>query len=39
MTAERFFWMVGGIVGVATVLLALIVPWLKRATARAAVSS
>jgi POT family proton-dependent oligopeptide transporter len=39
MTAERFFWMVGAIVGVATVLLALIVPWLRRATARAAVSS
>jgi POT family proton-dependent oligopeptide transporter len=36
MTAERFFYLVGGIVAVATVLLALLVPWLRRATARAA---
>jgi POT family proton-dependent oligopeptide transporter len=33
MTAERFFYFVGGIVAIATVLLALIVPWLRRATA------
>ena len=36
MPAERFFYLVGGIVAVATVLLALLVPWLRRATARAA---
>jgi len=35
-TSERFFYFVGGIVAVATLLLALLVPWLRRATARAA---
>ena len=38
MTAERFFYLVGGIVAAATVLLALIVPWLKKATAHGASS-
>lgn len=36
MTAERFFYLVGGIAGIATVLLALIVPWLKKTTMKAA---